>query len=1112
LQVYTSASVSSLSRRAVESVGEAWAALDDPFACIAVVVPNAGLRDLLTTTVADHFGVSAMLQFMSPGAWLEAATTGVDGGVWRVERLVWVVLAELQSAQRSGTPWPVPATLATSRHVADLFDRYAVQRPSILTQWAAGLAGDGTEDQLGAVVPLPDGQRWQAALWQAIARRLGVRHPQLVADQLPQPGVFDDHDDAAPGLPARALFFGVHSLPSGLLAVVRAFAGRFGHQVDVMVHQPSAHAVRVLPHRLAGRLVARRDVAAASAVRHPLLRSWAVPALETVALLHDAAGVEQLPSPQRPSTLLGTLQQQLDDDVPAVHPSHPVPVDDTVQLHACHGATRQLEVLRDALGHLFVADPTLQPHQVLIVTPDLSRFAPLAASVFSRGALAVPVRVADAEGGPANELLDALARVVALAESRCTVRDVIEFCALPTVQRRVGLDADDLDRVQRWCEALGTKWGLDAAHRAEWMQQPFDDGTWQQLLDRVFAGAAYPTPQPRVVHRDIAPYDDVDAAALLTAGRLHRVLTAVRSLRNQQMADSSPAGWAGCLEAVLDSVCAAPPDAPWLRAEAGAAIGDLANGATVAGLPVVLTASDVRLVLARAAADRVGRVSARSGAVPVASMWSMRGREARVVCILGLDDAVTRRHADGDDVLALRPCVGERDARAELRAALLDTVHCATERLLITFDGHDLTTNRRLPFPVVVDELLDALQLAAGDAGRQMVRHHPRHAHHPSNLDAATPFSFDPAMLSAAQAVLAEHADRRPDCALPSPLTLFVPHVIDIGTLVQSCTRPSITLLRDRLDVSVPPELAASDDNMPLVAGPLQRSELGRHLVAARLGDRGDDSTPDESVSDVAAVWRHAHTLSGRLPPRQLALGVLDQVSAEVQAMLHEQPNVVDLLYQARAEPVEVAITTPQWVAEAGGPASVGLYDEIRGVSGEHLVHVDFVRPRPGHTLQLAFELAVLALAVRNAPRRGVYVTRAKSGNGPPSTLELHVVADQPHAAARHVLQVAFDLTLRALREPIPLFAATSWQIAHQGSLGNETDFELPRGDLADRHTAFLWGSFSAEEMLALPWRPDLDAGIPAVSLGGFARPSRAASYAHYLWGAVNDFVQVVAQ
>ena len=82
------------------------------------------------------------------------------------------------------------------------------------------------------------------------------------------------------------------------------------------------------------------------------------------------------------------------------------------------------------------------------------------------------------------------------------------------------------------------------------------------------------------------------------------------------------------------------------------------------------------------------------GEVTVATLVPMRFVPHRVVAIIGLDDEAFPRNASiqGDDILVLDPCLGERDPRSEDRQLLLDAVMSATDQLLICYTGADPIT------------------------------------------------------------------------------------------------------------------------------------------------------------------------------------------------------------------------------------------------------------------------------------------------------------------------------------------------------------------------------------------------------------------------------------
>ena len=83
--------------------------------------------------------------------------------------------------------------------------------------------------------------------------------------------------------------------------------------------------------------------------------------------------------------LLGWLQADLRANTP--RPSRGPTASSTtttgrVQVHACHGPARQVDVLREVLVGLLEDDPTLEPRDILVMCPDIETYAPLISAGF----------------------------------------------------------------------------------------------------------------------------------------------------------------------------------------------------------------------------------------------------------------------------------------------------------------------------------------------------------------------------------------------------------------------------------------------------------------------------------------------------------------------------------------------------------------------------------------------------------------------------------------------------------------------------------------------------------------------------------------------------------
>ena len=154
-------------------------------------------------------------------------------------------------------------------------------------------------------------------------------------------------------------------------------------------------------------------------------------------------------------------------------------VDRSVEVHACHGRARQVEVVRDAILHLLADDPTLEPRDVIVMCPDIEAFAPLIQATFGAGEIDeddelevadrppdLRVRLADRSLRQTNPVLGVVARLLELAGQRLTASQVLELAEREPVRRRFRLDDDDVARLEDWVRTSGIRWGLDAEHRA----------------------------------------------------------------------------------------------------------------------------------------------------------------------------------------------------------------------------------------------------------------------------------------------------------------------------------------------------------------------------------------------------------------------------------------------------------------------------------------------------------------------------------------------------------------------------------------------------------------------------------------------------------------------
>ncbi|MBF4163483.1 exodeoxyribonuclease V subunit gamma [Nocardioides acrostichi] len=907
----------------------------DPFAEELVVVPARGVERWLAQRLSHHLGaaegrsdgVCAGVQFCSPASLVSLLTDRERDDPWSPDRLVWPVLATIDDTLDE--PWCADLARhlghaddspggevrrqrrwSVARRLASLFAAYATARPRLVADWRHGVrVGDADSDGHGG--QLPDDLAWQPELWRRVLARMAQQNPDVAPpDERHARALTALEQGESPGsatLPARLSLFGHTRLPVTEIELLDALARH--RDVHLWLPDPSP----VLWQRLAPEpsVVERAADTSGLTVRHPLLASLG---RDTRELRRALSGVEMHDEPiaARPAqrdTLLGLLQADLRADaLPSIEQRSARPFDPrdrSLQVHACHGPARQVEVLREVLVGLLDDDPTLEPRDILVMCPDIETYAPLVEAGFGLGEMSgegivgaverghpahrLRVRLADRALDSTNPLLGVATTLVELAGGRVTASEVLDLLAEQPVRARFGFTDDDLDRIARWVGQSGVRWGLDAPSRQRYDMARFEHNTWRSGLDRILLGVALSGEEHRHLGRGL-PVDDVGSSDIELAGRLaeaiERLTRCLRALA--QVRDP-----AQCMQALTRGV----RDLCLVGAGGSGGIGgsddawqlpqlerELARVAADAGASSTsLALADVRAVLRQRLAARPTRASFRTGSLTVCTMTPMRSVPHRVVCLLGLDDTVFPRQQsiDGDDVLARRPLTGERDPRSEDRQLLLDAVLAATETLVITYSGANESTGAERPPAVPLGEILDAADRTTTEPVRpHVLTWHPLQPHDVRNLEPGglvpadpRPFSFDVAALDGALA--AEHTVA-PSPLLPGPLAAPVgSEEVSVADLRAFLIHPARTFLRERLRVTSPLEAQDVDDAIPVQLTGLDKWEVGDRLLRLFLAG--------ESPSDAM----HAELLRGTLPPFELGEASLREVITDCQGIVN---------------------------------------------------------------------------------------------------------------------------------------------------------------------------------------------------------------------------------
>ncbi|HCA03100.1 MAG TPA: exodeoxyribonuclease V subunit gamma [Halomonas campaniensis] len=818
-------------------------------------------------------------------------------------RLVWRLLRLLPTLAGQEVFAPLAQFLEVDRdqrkhyqlaeRLADLFDQYQVYRADWLDAWANG--DDVLITARGEPRPLEEHQRWQPALWRILrddvaatqgdaginSSRAQVHRRFLKAtEQL-------EGQPCPHGLPRRLIIFGISSLPQQTLEALAALSRCC--QIVLCVHNPCQfYWADIIEHKdllRANRYRQRRKTGMPEALdvlgtgdaddalhlhAQPLLAAWGKQGRDYLRLLdeHDDSGNYQTLFEQQALRIdmfepfngvdRDCLLSQLQDDIRELRPVAETQThwpalssaDDSMVFHIAHGPQREVEILHDQLLAAFSADPELRPRDIIVMVPDIDRYAPHIAAVFGQlqndDPRHIPYTLSDQASRHRLPLMIALEKLLRLPELRLSVSDLLDLLDVPALRQRFGLEERDLPVLERWMEGAGIRWGLNAKQR-QTLELPggLSQNTWAFGLRRLLLGY---TVGEGHAWQGIEPFDDIGGLEAGLAGPLATLLEKLEETWETFCQPTDAANWVARLRTLLETFFLTDD------AQESVMLTKLENG-----LQQMLESSEEAqlnepLPLSMVREHWLAQIDEHSlsqrflaGAVNFATLMPMRAIPFKRVCLLGMNDGEYPRSQPPLDFDLMgsdyRP--GDRSRREDDRYLFLEALLSARDQLYISWVGRSQIDNTPLPPSVLVGQLRDHLeagwQIENGTPLLEaLTTEHPlqpfSRAYFASNPQASRLFTY-------AHEWREVHAPRTPQAAQPtlSPPE-NIPTNLTLGQLGQFLREPIRAFFNTRLGVYFEQEAIAELDEEPFALDGLQNWQLQDQLIAAQRHaiDRGE--------------------------------------------------------------------------------------------------------------------------------------------------------------------------------------------------------------------------------------------------------------------------------
>ncbi|MFQ2154609.1 exodeoxyribonuclease V subunit gamma [Aeromonas sanarellii] len=1015
--------------------------LDHPFDREQILVQSPGMAQWLKLELAKAFGIAANIDFPLPASFIWEMFTRVLADVPRQSpynkgAMSWQLMTILPALLDRPAFAPLAAYLGGSegeapeqvrlwqlcQKVADLFDQYLVYRPDWIARWEQG-------EGLGLELAGVSGQDWQPELWrELVARTLALSPSGYHRANLYEEFIHELARSAElPGkLPRRVFVFGISALPPRYVEALLALGSRAEVEVHLFVTNPCRYywgdlLDRKTLARLENRLKPGTDLETLQGPANPLLASMGklgrdylhqlmeleVPQIDAFVDIDDTSLLRAIQKDVLELAERGAGEFSLD----ASHHKSPVSLDDgSLQIHACHGPMRELEVLHDRLLALFELDPTLTPKDVVVMMPDVNSYGPYIQAVFGKesgGARGrIPFAISDRAASQESPLLQSFLALLRLPNARFGAGELLAILEVPAVLRRFELDDDEFNQLRRWVQETGIRWGLDDGYPERFDLPRLSGNSWLFGLRRMLLGFAMGDGEPVA---GILPYADIEGQQGLALGKLAWFVDSLAEfLPRLQQAQPLPE-WHVCLNALLDRFYLADEDEERQLQLIRSQLTDWQAQLGEARFEQAISADLLQDYLGSVLGESRSSQRFLAGQVNFCTLMPMRSIPFRQVCLLGMNDGVYPRTLPpmGFDLMAVAGRRGDRSRRDDDRYLFLEALLSAQQGLYISYQGFSAQDNSEKVPSVLLAELIDYVRqgfVLAGDeelddesSGRRLLAHlitrHPLTPYspayfHPEPGSGLFTYAADwlPALSPERGAANFQSGD------LPLPPEWGREQGLELAELLRFYRQPARYFLNRRLKVWFELEEATIEDSEPFELDGLQHYQLKALLLDAHLTE-GDSE-----------IRRERLQLTGLLPQGWFGSLLLEDLDGEMGKLAARlRPWVAGNEADKQAVEIDIALTQGQlqgWVDTQKGRALV-------------------VKPGSfnGKDLLLAW-IQHLCLSLSCAPGDTLLFDAKQSLRLP------RLAADE----ARPKLAALVALWTQGMKRPLPFFPSTAWE------------------------------------------------------------------------------------
>ncbi len=704
-----------------------------PLETVEVMVSTWPTSRWLSEKISSANGICAKVNFPFPTTHLRKfvqLSLGLEvtpDDLWKKNRLRWIIIDLLPILLEKNESayllnWlneeiSTPADLTKRKwelanNIATTFEEYNLYRPELICNW---WEQNSTADQ--SINELPPQIRWQPVLLKLLKKKISQEPLAIQISKIKHKlknGILPREN-----LPKELCIFGVSALPAIQVELLQALS----LIVDIKIY------LLTPCQDLWKRCRDRREELGTKWIQ-TLDESWLLNAPRIEASLGrmgaefqqllEGSGEYQLGEWQekdlfampvkiaknssRSPSFLEQLQESLitsDSGKVLRRKSN----DTSITFLSTPGKKRQVQVIRDQIIQWLAEDTSLEPKDILIMTPQIEIYAPLITSVFndiSATSVNLPWKITDRSQHQQPGLIKFILELMAIASNRLTANKLESLLSNQIIQEQFDINQEEVETMTYFLHRTGFRWGVDGKDR-----DGDETHSLSWCLERWALGIIFQT-KPGFAPKGISPFSENFSVQQINnwTKPLSRIITCLKQFRSKK----SCTDWVLTIKKSVRALF--PKEGSWTW-QVELLYQYLDEWKEVAGHSnLKLEITIVSEIIKESFALGSGRFGHRSGKITISALEPMRAIPHRVIILMGLDHSVFPRNEERTsfNLINNQRLLGDPSSTDRDRYVLLEALMSSRQKLLIAWNCRNEKTGEALEAPAVIHQWIEYLK------------------------------------------------------------------------------------------------------------------------------------------------------------------------------------------------------------------------------------------------------------------------------------------------------------------------------------------------------------------------------------------------------------------